>query len=266
MTSLLNKNIPMPLYFQVAESIRNKIAQNVYRQDEPIPTEIQLQEEYGVSRETVRKAVNDLVAEGLVEKVRGKGTYVAGPKIVHRIGRIYGSAEEIIARGMIPETKFLEKTEFSPPESMRTEMGLNPSDLVVKVRRLRYANNKPVAILTSYLSADIVPGLAETEFVNGSLYKTLEDVYHLVLYEADEVIEAASVGEQDADQLEIKENSPVLVVKRLTYLDDMRVIEKLIALYRSDAYKYQVKLKGRTTGQHISNRPMNGMFKVPKSP
>ncbi len=241
---MINKNVPMPLYYQVSEAIRQRIAQDIYQPGQPIPTEIQLQEEFNVSRETIRKAVSNLVTEGLIDKVRGKGTFVAQPKIVHRIGSIYGSTEEIVARGRIPGTTFLEKSEFSPPDNMRQEMGLKASQLVAKVKRLRCADNKPVAILTSYLPLDLVPNITRTEFIDGSLYKTLEGVYHLILSEADEVIEAGSVGEQEAGLLKIKKNSPILVVKRLTFLDNLRVIEKLMAFYRSDVFKYQVKLKG----------------------
>ncbi|MCP4405745.1 MAG: GntR family transcriptional regulator [bacterium] len=242
---MINKNIPMPLYYQVSETIRQRIAQNIYLPGQPIPTEIQLQEEFTVSRETIRKAVNNLVTEGLIEKVRGKGTFVAQSKIVHRIGSIYGSTEEIVARGRIPTTTFLEKSEFSPPDNMRREMGLNASQRAVKIRRLRCTDNKPAAILTSYLPVDLVPNITHTEFIDGSLYKTLEGVYHLILSEADEVIEAGSVGEQEADLLKIQKDSPILVVKRLTFLENLRVIEKLKAFYRSDVFKYQVKLKGR---------------------
>lgn len=256
MMSLLNKSIPIPLYYQLVENIRNKIAQNVYVRGQMIPTELQLQEEYGVSRETVRKAIHTLVAEGLIEKIRGKGTFVAGLKIVHRIGSIYGSSDEIRARGMIPTTKFLEKTEFLPPKPMRDELKLNPTSTVAKVRRLRYADNKPVAILTSYIPMELAPGIIQTEFVNGSLYSTLENIFHLTLFEADEIIEAGSADdEQEARLLKIKTRSPVLVVNRLTYLDNMRPIEKLVAIYRSDAFKYQVKLKGRIPVQPLSGKP-----------
>ncbi len=251
MTLLLNKNNPMPLYYQVAEIIRQRIVQNVYQIGQTIPTEILIQEEFGISRETARKAVSVLITEGLVEKIRGKGTYVTAPKIVHRIGSVYGSFEEIIAQGMIPSTKFLKIIEFPPPKSMRSEMQLNDSVEVVKVKRLRYANDNPAAILTSYLPVDLVPGLAQVNFSNESLYQTLEKNYHLTLSEADEIIEADSVDEKEARLLKIKKNSPVLVVKRITYLENMRVIEKLIAMYRSDIFKYRVKLKGRIIGQRF---------------
>jgi len=250
--SELNRNTPMPLYFQVAENIREKITQNIYQLGKHIPTETQLQNEYNVSRETIRKAISDLVAEGLIEKVRGKGTFVVEPKIVHRIGSIYGCTEEMLGRGMVPSTKLLEIVELSPPESMRIEMRLTGSAKIIKLKRLKYADNKPVAILTSYIPSELVPGICQDNFMDGSLYKTFEQVYHHVLSKAEEVIEAGSAGEQEAHTLEIQKNSPLLVANRLTYLENGSVIEKLIAFYRSDVYKYNVKMEGRTTGQHLS--------------
>jgi len=91
----------------------------------------------------------------------------------------------------------------------------------------------------------LVPDLARVKFRNNSLYKTLEEIYHLTLSEGDEIIEAGSIRGKDANWLQIRRGAPILVVRRLTYLDNGRVIEKLTALYRSDKFKYQVKLKGR---------------------
>lgn len=241
----VDKNSLLPLYHQVEESIRQDIANRIYLPDQSIPTELELQEKFNVSRETVRKAVNNLVLAGLVEKRKGVGTFVTHPKIVHRIGYIYGSSEEILARGMIPSTTFIEKREISPPEPMRQEMALEKGATVIKVKRLRFVNEEPVAILSSYLPKDLVPDLARVKFRSNSLYKTLEEIYHLTLSEGDEIIEAGSIRGKDADLLRIRKASPVLVVRRLTYLDNSRVIEKLTALYRSDKFKYQVKLRGR---------------------
>jgi len=241
----VDKNSLLPLYHQVEESIRKDIANRTYLPGQSIPTELELQEKFNVSRETVRKAVNNLVFAGLVEKKKGVGTFVTHPKIVHRVGYIYGSYDEILARGMIPATTFIEKKEITPPEPMRQEMILEKGATVIKVKRLRLANDEPVAILSSYLPTDLVPELARVKFKSNSLYHTLEKIYHLTLSEGDEIIEAGSIGEKDALQLQIKKGSPILVVKRLTYLDTSIVIEKLTALYRSDKFKYQVKLKGR---------------------
>jgi len=230
----IDKNSLLPLYHQVEESIRQDIANRIYLSGQSIPTELELQEKFNVSRETIRKAVNNLVLAGLVEKRKGVGTFVTHPKIVHRIGHIYGSHEEILARGMIPSTTFIEKKEITPSEPMRQEMALEKGATVIKVKRLRFVNEEPVAILSSYLPKDLVPDLARVKFRSNSLYRTLEEIYHLTLSEGDEIIEAGSIR-----------GAPILVVRRLTYLDNSRVIENLTALYRSDKFKYQVKLKGR---------------------
>jgi len=241
----VDKNSLLPLYHQVEASIRKDIANRIYLPGQSIPTELELQEQFNVSRETVRKAVNNLVFAGLVEKRKGVGTFITHPKIVHRVGHVYGSYEEIVARGTIPGTTFIEKKEITPPDPMRQEMVLEKGAAVIKIKRLRLANDEPVAILSSYLPADLVPGLARVDFINDSLYHTLEQIYHLTLSEGDEIIEAGSIRGKDANRLQIRKDSPILVVKRLTYLDNSRVIEKLTALYRSDKFKYRVKLKGR---------------------
>ena len=241
----VDKNNLIPLYHQVETSIRKDIANKIYLPEQLIPTELELQKKFDVSRETIRKAVNNLVNAGLVEKRRGIGTFVTLPKIVHRVGHLYGSYEEIVARGTIPTTNFIEKREIKPPDPMRKAMKLERGATVIKIKRLRLVNNEPVAILSSYLPTDIVPELDRIKFKNNSLYHTLETIYNLTLSEGDEIIEAGSIRGRDANRLQIKKGSPILVVKRLTYLNDSRVIEKLTALYRSDKFKYLVKLKGR---------------------
>ena len=180
MTSI-NRESLLPLYHQVEESIRQDIANRIYLPGQSIPTELELQEKFNVSRETIRKAVHNLVFAGLVEKRRGVGTFITHPKIIHRIGHVYGSYEEIVARGMIPSTTFIEKKEMRPPEPMRQEMALEEGATVIKVKRLRSVNEEPVAILSSYLPKDLVPDLAGVKFRSNSLYKTLEEIYHLTL-------------------------------------------------------------------------------------
>ncbi len=241
----IDKNSLLPLYHQVEEAIRKDISAKIYIPGQTIPTETELQKQYNVSRETIRKAVTNLVLSGLLEKRKGVGTFVTQPKIIHNTRHIYGSNEEIIARGMIPNTRFIEKKEILSTATMREEMFLKNKTTIIKAKRLRLVNDEPVAILSSYLPSDLVPDLATIDFRGDSLYKTLEEIYNFKLTKGDEVIEAGAIGEKDAILLEIKRGTPILVVRRLTYLDNGRVIEKLTALYRSDKFKYQVKLVGR---------------------
>ena len=244
MTSI-NRESLLPLYHQVEESIRQDIANRLYLPGQSIPTELELQEKFNVSRETIRKAVANLVLAGLLEKRKGVGTFVAHHKIVHRLGRLYGSTEEILARGTVPGTKFIARKEINPSHTMLREMNLEKGARVIKIKRLRLIDEEPVAILSSCLPKDLVPDLIQVKFKNNSLYMTLEDVYGFSLGEGDEVIEAGSIGKKDANLLKIGEKTPILVVKRLTSLVDGRVVESLTALYRSDKFKYEVKLRGR---------------------
>ena len=242
----INKKSLLPLYHQVEEKLRQDIVNKVYLPSQPIPAESQLQKKFKVSRETVRKAVNNLVLAGLLEKRKGVGTFVTRPGIVHRIGHLYGSSEEISARGMTPGTTFIEKKEVNPPESIRREMNLERGGKVIKIKRIRFANKEPIAVFTSYLPKNFVPDLTLITFKDNSLYKTLGQQFNLFPSEGDEVIEVGSVGIEDAEYLQIPNGSSVLVVKRLTYLENERIIEKLIALYRSDKFIYRVKLRWRT--------------------
>jgi GntR family transcriptional regulator len=236
---------PIPLYYQLEGALRKKILNRTFLPGQSIPTELQLQEEYGVSRETVRKAVNNLVLAGLLTKNRGIGTFVAQPKLINRIGPIYSSTEEIIARGMVPRTKFIEKRELIPPEEIRNEMRIEGRTGVIKIKRLKYADNKPVAIFTSYLNKRLVPDILKSDLIDDSLYRTLEERYNLILFESDEVIEAGIIKGRDAKYLGLGRSGSVLIAKRLTYLSDSTVIEKMIAFYRSDRFRYEVKLRGR---------------------
>ncbi|NIM97713.1 MAG: UTRA domain-containing protein [candidate division Zixibacteria bacterium] len=247
--SYITRDKPIPLYFQLEEILRQKIVNKVYLPGQPIPAETQLVEEYDVSRITVRKAVDNLVLSGLLTRKRGVATYVAEPKITHRIGSIYSSTEEILARGLTPGTEFLEKNRIDPPDYIRRELALDENAKAFRLKRLRFANNEPVAILTSYVPEELAPGLISNEFTENSLYRTLEQRYNLKLSECDEYIEAQIIRGDDARLLGLGNSGPVLAVKRLTYLDSSRAIESLIALYRSDRYKYQVKLKGRAEGR-----------------
>lgn len=247
----INRESLLPLYHQVEESIRQAITSRVYLPAEAIPTETELQKQFSVSRETIRKAVANLVLAGLLEKRKGVGTFVAHPKIVHRLGRLYGSTEEILARGTVPGTRFIERKEINPPHTMLRDMNLEKGARVIKIKRLRLVDDEPVAILSSYLPKDLVPDLAQVKFKNNSLYMTLEEVYGFRLGEGDEVIEAGSIGKKDANLLKVGEKTPILVVKRLTSLVDGRVVENLTALYRSDKFKYEVKLRGRPEHQPL---------------
>ncbi len=244
--------IQKPLYYQVEEDLRKRIRNGEFKEGDLFPSERELIETYKVSRLTIRRAVDNLVEQGLLEKKQGKGTFVTRPKINHRVGSLYSSSEEFLLNNYIVKTKVIECKKTLPDNEVCEKLRFsNCKEEIFYLERIRYANEIPAAYIKCYLPYRFVPGIEKIDFTNNYLYKTLEDVYKLELYEAYEIIEATLVDETGAKYLGLKEGAPVLLNQRVTYLSDGQIIEYEKILYRSDIFKYHNRLIGRGHGPSI---------------
>lgn len=246
---------PIPLYYQVAQTIREWLADGTYSAGDPIPPEPELQRRFGVSRLTVRDAVQRLVAERLLEKRQGKGTFVAKPTVNHRKGFLYSPAEEILARQHSLTTDVIEISLYPADIAVAEKLRCAVGEKVAYLKRLRHADGTPAQIIKSYLPYRLVPGIEGTDFRKNFLYKTLEDRYALKLKEADEIIEATRLSVKDAALLKIRAGEPVLLTKRWTYLLDATIIEYNEILYRPNVLTYSIKLENREQSKIIRPRP-----------
>lgn len=235
----------MPLYYQLVEILSEKIDSGELRSGEPIPSELQLQEQYGISRTTVRQAIARLVAAGKLRTVQGKGTFVAEPKVEEKVETITSLSQQLLARNIKPGTKVLELVVTKPSPRVAEALALSSMDAVVRLERLRLADDEPLGISTAYLPYDLVPQLAEKGLNSESLYEVLEGEYGLVLQEADESVSASAATEREAQLLGITANAPVLLVTRTTYLASGRPIEHSRTVFRADRYRYYARLRGR---------------------
>jgi len=215
-----------------------------------LPSERDLMQIYNVSRLTVREAINRLVAQGMVKKKQGKGTFVNEPTTEHMVGSLNSSSEVFLLKNYVVKTKVIASkvTDPTPEIRQKLQMSTDESEKIFFLERVRYANHKPVAHIKCYLPYGPIENIENIDFAVAALYRTLEDYYRLELYEAYEVIEAASVGKQSAALLEIEPGAPVLLNERTAYLKDGRVIEYEKVFYRSDIFKYHNKLirRGRS--------------------
>ncbi len=241
---VLEKGSPIPLYHQLCELLRNQIERGDLREDSPIPTEPELEHMYGVSRVTVRRAVQELVQEGLLVKLRGKGTFVRSPLVRQNLNTITSWAETMAARGVQSESRNITITTIPAPGKVAVLLGLSPNSLVVKVERLRCTPEGPVTLMVNYLLPELVPGLS-TKDVEGSLYDTLERKYGIILARAREQVEAKGAGVRNAKLLGVRRGAPLLHVTRVTYDQNDRPIEVVEASSRADRYSYEVWLTGR---------------------
>ncbi len=240
--------ITPPLYFKIEMDLRKKIMAREYVPGQLLPSERDLMQIYNVSRLTVREAINRLVAQGMVKKKQGKGTFVSESTTDHMVGSLNSSSEVFLLKNYVVKTKVIESKVTLPSSEICTKLQIKDSEKIFYLERVRYANHKPVAHIKCYLPYEPIENIENIDFSVAALYRTLEDYYRLELYEAYEVIEAASVDGQSAALLELAPGAPVLLNERTAYLKDGRIIEYEQVLYRSDIFKYQNKLirRGRS--------------------
>ena len=174
----LTKANGVPLYMQLREKLREAVSQ--MKPGEAIPTEHELEVRFGVSRMTVRNAINDLAVEGLLVRHQGRGTFVQEVKLTHDLNMITSWTEQLAALGYKARTSDLEITVTDPPARVAHELGLHPGEQVFVVRRVRMASDEPVTLMVNYLPARLVPDLNAKFPLGESLYKTLEGEYHLM--------------------------------------------------------------------------------------
>ncbi len=242
---MLDKTHPIPLYYQVKESLLGEIRVKQFKVGDLIPSEAELQEKFKVSRITIRRAIQELVQEGHLYTQQGKGTFVSRPKASQELNLISSWAETMIALGMQPESKIIRYSEEPAPLNVAKLLNIPIGSMVYRLERLRYADNEPTCIMTNYLVPAIVPGFLERGLKGESLYEMLEKNYGLVLSRAEETVEAKAAKVSEASMLNIKRGFPLLYATRVTYDITDRPVEVVISISRADRYSYKIKLTGR---------------------
>lgn len=238
----LDHTLPIPLYHQLREIFLKKIESGEWEPGSLIPTEIELIEYYKVSRTTVREAVNSLVQDGLLEKKQGKGTSVCRPKLVERLSKLTGFAEEVESKGLKATARLIHLDELPGNHAIAEKLKISPDDSIILIKRIRLADEEPIAIESAYWPKSIGELLVKENLESVAFYKILEQ-HGIRLEEADESISAVAASKEDAFLLGIKEKDPLLIMERLTIGDNRRPIEYAVTKYLPTRYTYRVHLK-----------------------
>jgi GntR family transcriptional regulator len=240
MTSI-DPSSPVPKYFQLRTIVLDLIESAELPVNAAVPSERELCQRYGLSRMTVRQAIDQLVAEGRLYRVPGKGTFVARPKIEMPL-RLVSFSEDMLARGLRPGA--IDITRRTTPASvlLARAFGIEPGIEIHIIERLRTANGEPMAIERAHILASLAPDLLDRRLADRSLYGVLEAVYGLVFDAGDQVINAGVADAGDAKHLEISRGSPVLLVERRSYAAGV-CAELTISTYRADRYQLHTTLE-----------------------
>ena len=230
-------------YQTLKEKLKERIQSGFYRESNCLPAERELCEEYDASRMTVRKAVSELEEEGVLYKVRGKGTFIKNTgKINQTLSKLTSFSEDMEARGMIPGSKILVLDVILANEAISENLGLEVGEKVIMLRRLRLADREPMAIETTYLShklfADIFHRLAD----ENSLYQLMREELGIVPKRAIQSVEVSSLMEWEASLLGNRELQAALLIHRRTFDGEGIPLEYVESKYRSDKYKFYIEL------------------------
>lgn len=210
----LSRNTFEPLYYQIREQIREKISSSEYPPNSMIPSEAELCEYYGVSRVTVRRAILDLVQEGLLTRGKGKGTFVSENYGLTQMNGVQSFTQELLGLNMRPSAKLLGCKVRTADSTLRNALALAEGEKVATISRLRLVNNEPCMVEVMNFPYRLVPGI-EKEDLNQSIYHLLKDKYQCEVIYAQDIMEPIIIGEYESKLLELTMPSAGMRTNRL---------------------------------------------------
>lgn len=228
---ILNEG-PKPKHQQLREILEEMCTTHLQPGD-ILPGERVLEETYGVSRITVRRAIGDLVASGRLKRARGKGTFVAHAPLVSRLHLASFSAE-MAAQNLSATSRILSSSRGLAPDEIADFFGTDRGTQHITLRRLRLGDGRPYAIDNGWYNATVAPDLLENDVYN-SVYAILDRVYHVPVTEAEQTVTAVSADEDSARLLGVSPGAPLLRILRQSISVD-KPVEWCVSLYRTDRY------------------------------
>ncbi|MCF6137771.1 GntR family transcriptional regulator [Pseudalkalibacillus berkeleyi] len=251
---MLNKQSTLPLYTQVEQFLKEEIKSGGYHTGDFVPSERELSEKFQISRMTVRQAINNMVHNGELYRERGKGTFVAAPKLTYPLKGIFSFTEDMERKGLKPSTKVISLTTVSnAPNHILGNLQCDRNAKVVQLKRIRLANEKPVAVETAYLPYEMFSSLTEWE-ASGSIYTYVRQTLKKNIHRASQQIEASIAGEHDSSLLDIQTGSPVLIVNRTTYLHTGEPFETVQTVFRGDQYTFSIEMEHGSEDEDVLPR------------
>ncbi|HEX4221983.1 MAG TPA: GntR family transcriptional regulator [Pseudonocardiaceae bacterium] len=203
----------------------------------PIPTERSLAAEFDVSRTTVRQALAELTVEGRLLRVQGKGTFAAEPKVAQRL-QLSSYTEDMRAQGREPSSRLLEISEEPADIDLARLLAIRAGAKVLRMHRLRLADNEPMAIETTHLPLSRFRGLRRYVSSGGSLYQVLRERFGVEMGHAEETIETALASPEEAELLGADVGLPMLLLSRHSFDSTGNPVEWVRSVYRGDRYKF----------------------------
>ena len=229
-----------PLYTQLVDLLKEKIEMEMEAND-MLPSERELTNRYGLSRTTVRLALQELEKQGYIYRQHGKGTFVSDlSKHVTNLAGSYSFTEQMVSLGKQPETKILEFIIIEANKYLASQLSVSLGEKLIKLKRLRSADGQPMMVERSYLPLKKFLALTEEMLEQKPLYDLFSQEFNQQIKVANEEFFASIARAKDAHQLEIPEGAPVLNLIRTTYNAENEIIEFTLSVARADQFRYKI--------------------------
>ena len=229
-----------PLYDQLVDLLREKIETEM-GPNTMLPSERELVDQYGLSRTTIRLALQELEKMGYIYRQHGKGTFVSDlSKKTTNLSGSYSFTDQMKALGKLPETKILEFEKIEANKYLANQLNVSLGEALYKLKRLRLADNQPMMLERSYIPVKMFLGMTIQQLESKPLYTLFEENYEQIIRVADEEFYASIVTGKDADSLQLMDSSPVLHLVRKTYNTKNELIEFTRSVARADQFRYRI--------------------------
>jgi GntR family transcriptional regulator len=241
----LSRSSAGTLYHQILRGLTGRIGCGEFGVGDRLPSEADLVAEFGVSRTTARRALDELRRQGLVRREPGRGTFLASPRPRSNLTYLHSFSEEIERWGYRPGTRLVSQEEGSADKEVAARLGVEVGERVLFVRRLRLADELPIFVCDSHLPVDRFPALGDADYETVSLSRLFEERTGRRIEHARQWIGAATAAPDVADLLEISPGVPVLKIQRITCVTGGEPIEIVEAYFHPERYQHYNELSAR---------------------
>lgn len=243
MNERINFDSYIPYYIQLMAILKEKVQLGTWLPGNQIPGEQELCGLYRVSRTVVRQALRELELEGVINRRKGKGTFISLPKISEGlVQKLTGFYQDMVERGLKPSTKVLHQNVTPANEQVARFLNIKPGVEVVDILRLRFINAEPIQLVTTYIPYEICPTLATVDLTDRSLYEFLETECGIFIAKGRRYIEAVLANENEAELLGIERGAPLIMLDSISFSESGQPIEYYHALHRGDRSRFEVEL------------------------
>ena len=234
---------PVPLHYQIREQISLAIADGRLVPGNLLPPEEDLAAQASVSRTTIRQALSALVHEGLIERKRGKGSWVVEPRIDQHLSELTGFVEDMLSYGLEPEARVVCSEVVSADIVVAEALRIPEGSAAVRIERVRLADHRPILFDVSHLPLEIGERVLNEDLYKRPIFEILEGDLGIALNEADYHIRAIAAERPIATHLRVRSGTPLLMVERTTYSTDGTPVDFENLYYRADRMTFSLRLK-----------------------